>query len=112
MNQSPIRTILLPAMLTAGTVFSILTSIIVTDQIRSNTESLTASIDAAPQYALREQQRSLAIRNVGLCILVSATSGLAVAGGIRKLQSTRHQTHLKHQSVLEPITEFLSSRPE
>lgn len=112
MNQSPIRTILLPAMLTAGTVFSILTSIIVTDQIRTNTESLTTAIDAAPQYALREQQRSLAIRNVGLCILVSATSGLAVAGGIRKLQSTRHQTHLKHQSISGPITEFLSSRPE
>lgn len=111
MNQSPVRTILLPALLTAGTVFTMLTSIVVTDQLKTNAESLTSS-SPAPQYALQEQQRSLAIRNIGFCILVSATSGVLVAGGIRKFYSTRKQTDLKHQAVSGLITEFLSSRPE
>lgn len=111
MNHSPVRTILLPAILTAGTVFGMLTSIVVTHQLKADTEGFTIAGNP-PQYALREQQRSLAIRNIGLCILTGAASGLAVAGGIRKLHATRKHTQHKHQAVLGSITEFLSSKPE
>ena len=111
MNYSPARTILLPAILTAGTVFGLLTSIVATHQLRMDTQVLSAS-SSLPQYALREQQRNFAIRNIGLCILTSAASGLVVAGGIRKLHATRKHTQLKHQAVSGLITEFLSSKPE
>ncbi len=111
MNASPVKSILLPAMLTGGSVFYLLTSVVISRQIKPNVigETMPSTL---PQYALREQQRNVAIRNVGFCILAGTGSGLVVAAGIRQWYLYRKQTRQKQQAFSGQISEFLSSRPE
>jgi len=110
MNNAPVKTVLLPATLTVGVVFCLLTSVLVGDKLKPSLETLSSN--SAPQYLLREQKRNLAIRNVGFSILVSAAAGMGVAVGIRRSQGAIKQATRKHEAISQPIAEFLSSRPE
>ncbi len=111
MNTSPVKSILLPAMLTGGAVFYLLASFVISSQFKPDATGDTMPT-TSPQYALREQQRNLAIRNVGFCILAGTGSGLAVAAGIRRWHLYRKQAQKKQQAFSGQISEFLSSRPE
>lgn len=105
MNQSPVKTILMPALLTASIVFGIS----VTAVTRHGT---LPSIETPQEITLREQYRNLAVRNIGLCILTSALSGLAVAGGLRQIQIAHKKSKHKHDSISRTISDFFAARPD
>jgi hypothetical protein len=105
MSQSPIKTILIPSLLTAGVVFGLSVTAV------TNYNTLPSS-EMPQELALKEQYRNIAVRNIGLCILGSALSGLLVAGGIRSIQNSHKKAKRKQDSMSGLITEFLSTRPE
>jgi len=105
MNQSPIKTILIPSLLTAGVVFGV--------SVAAVTSYNTLPPSEMPQeLALKQQYRNIAVRNIGLCILGSSLSGLLVAGGIRSIQNSHKKAKQRQDSISGLITEFLSTRPE
>lgn len=105
MSQSPIKTILIPSLLTAGIVFGLSVMAVTNDHRLSSSK-------APQELALREQYRNIAVRNIGLCILGSSLSGLLVAGGIRNIQNSQKKAKQKQDAISGLIAEFLSTHPE
>lgn len=105
MNQSPIKTILIPSLLTAGVVFGLSVTVV------TNDNTLTSAA-TTQELALKEQYRNIAVRNIGLCILGGSLSGLLVAGGIRSIQNSQKKAKQKQDSISGLIAEFLSTHPE
>lgn len=111
MNRSPVKTILLPSILTSATVFCVMAAQMVPGKIRQPDEAAPLPSERL-QLVMLKEQKNLAIRNVGLCILASVGTGLLVAEAIRKFQSACKQAYLKQETIAKPIEEFLCSEPE
>jgi hypothetical protein len=105
MNQSPIKTILIPSLLTAGVVFGLSVTAV------ANYDTFSSS-ETPQELVLREQHRDIAVRNIGLCILGSSLAGLIVAASIRNVQNSHKKARRKQDSMSGLIAEFLSTRPE
>lgn len=118
MNRSPFTSLLLPAILTSTTTFVVLTLTLVPQIVRSVNVQSSRSEAEVPQPVLVGDGRSLAVRYVGMALMISVGAGLATFEMIRKWQALQDSA-LKRaedlgllQCLEEPIDPLESLWPE
>jgi hypothetical protein len=111
MNTSPFRTIILPALLISGAVFTALTLPVASTRASDMAGQWSVPMQRWLALSASSQQRGLSIRYIGFAILSSTAIGIGTAEVLRSHQSNAQKRLSLLQQVLqegnpnEPLTE-------
>ena len=101
MNTSPFRTIILPALLISGAVFTALTLPVASTRASDMAGQWSGPMQRWLALSTSSQQRGLSIRYIGFAILSSTAVGIGTAEVLRSHQSNAQKRLSLLQQVLQ-----------
>lgn len=110
MNRSPFTSLVLPSMLTAMGFFTILTLFFVPRIVGNITVQATRAENEPAKARIVGDQRSIAVRYVGISIMVGTSAGLLTFEGIRRWQAFQDKGLLKAEQL--GLLDVLKMAPE
>jgi hypothetical protein len=99
MNRSPFTSLLLPSMLTAMGLFTVLTLFFVPRIVGNITVQTSYTDKAEAKARIVGDQRSIAVRYVGISIMLGTSAGLLTFEGIRRWQAFQDRGLVKAEQL-------------